>query len=185
MNLHFATFISLLLSYPILGLFEILFLGFIEGLNLSLFLVGFLLHIVFPVLAPLVYGFYHGGDYFISERNVRPPLFIPGVFSYALSSFIFNFYGFRLLYLLEVCCFVSSLILMFASIYFKVSVHVASITIPVFFFYLTGFSLAMLFSPMIILVCWARWKLKAHSLLQILAGFITGLFSTILAVFMF
>jgi len=176
-----ANIVSLILSYPIIGIFEMIFLGLLENANLSIILIGIVLHSLLPVIAPLIYGIYNSGDLYVSRREHRPLLFIPGIMSYILAAEIFYNLGFKRLFCLEMISIFTSILLLCFSLKLKVSIHVASITIPVFFFYLLGFVQAVLLSPLILLVSWARMRLSAHNLMQIFIGFIIGLTSTFLS----
>jgi hypothetical protein len=100
-----ARFISFALSYPVLGAVEVLFLCFAEGRGLVDLVAGLLAHALGSTVAPLYYMARKRGDFFVSRREDRPLLFLPGVASYAVGATFFLLRGFTSLAALEVASF--------------------------------------------------------------------------------
>lgn len=185
MTSFIAKFLSGLLCYPLIAFFEMVFLCYIYGVNLQVALIGFFLHVIGPIIAPILYGkFVVKGDFFVSNREHRPLLFIPGVISYFFAAYLFNSLQFIVIFALELTSMVSSIALMLFSLYWKISVHMVSITIPIVFFLIFGFPQVLLFSPLILIIGWGRVKVGAHSVYEVLGGFILGLTSTLLTTFL-
>ena len=178
MKQKLASIISAALSYPVLGLFEIIALTIIEKASYTAFLVGFVLHAFIPFAGPLVYFLKRKGDIFVSKREDRGPLFIPGLLAYMLSYYFFTIMGYRYLAILEAISFVSTLILFIVSFKWKISIHMAAMTIPLVYFTLIGFPQILFLAPLLPLLGWARMKLKAHSFSQVVAGTFVGFVSS-------
>lgn len=173
-----ASILSAALSYPVLALLEIIVLTDVEKAILQAFLVGFILHAFIPFAGPLLYFLKKRGDIFVSRREDRGPLFLPGLTSYLLAYFIFQDMGYRYLAALEAVSFTSTFILFLISFRWKISVHMAAMAIPLVFFTLIGYPQILFFTPLLPLLGWARIKLRAHTFSQVVAGTFVGFASS-------
>ncbi len=173
-----ASALSAALSYPILGLIEVVVLTEIEKANIQAFLTGFILHAFIPFAGPLLYFLRKKGDIFVSKREDRAPLFVPGLASYLIAYILFENMGFKYLAALEAVSFTSTFILFLVSLKWKISVHMAAMAIPLAFFTLIGYSQILFFTPLLPLLGWARIKLKAHTFSQVVAGTFVGFISS-------
>lgn len=184
LTVFLARFISAVLCYPVVAFFEMIFLCYIYGVDVAVTVLGIILHAIGPIIAPVLYGWVVSrGDFFVSNRADRPLLFIPGILSYLFAACLFHSLNFISISVLELASMMSSIILLVVSFYWKVSVHMASITIPIIFFPMIGFMQVLLFFPLLLVVGWARVKVEAHTFQQVLGGFAVGLISTVLTVY--
>lgn len=174
-----AEAVSIVLSFPILSIIEIVVINYIQAFKTVDLIIAVMLHVVTPFFPPLVYSkVLKKGDIFVSKREDRLPLFIPGILAYFIAALYFSGGGYRLMALLEVANLISSLLLFVISFKWKISIHMSSLAIPLFFFTLYGIRQALYFLPLLLLLGWARIKVKAHTLGQVIAGTIIGASST-------
>jgi len=179
-----AKLVSAILSYPVIGFFEIIFLSTIEKIEMLNLIVIISLHSIAPFLAPLIYGlFYIKGDFFIDDRRHRLPMFIPGILSYFLAYIFSKNIGLKYIPLLEIISTISTIILFIITFKWKISIHMASLTIPLIFFPLIGFQYTIFLSPLLLVLAWARIKMKAHDFKQIVGGVIEGIVAVFLVIF--
>jgi len=175
-----ARAISAVLSLPVISFCELVFLALVEEFTVPYIFMGFILHVVVPILPPLIYAIsYRKGDFFVSSRRDRIPLFIPGILSYFASYLLFNAAGYTVFAMLELVSFVSSFILFVISFWWKISIHLASLAIPIVFFTIIGYPATLLLSPLLPLLGWARVRVGAHNWRQVLAGCFVGFISTL------
>ncbi|RLE93853.1 MAG: hypothetical protein DRN04_05750 [Thermoprotei archaeon] len=175
-----AHIVSAVVSFPVISIAEVVFLSIIEALSPSLILVLFALHVVAPFAPPLIYSkVLKKGDIFVSKREDRIPLFIPGLLAYLAAAVFFKWKGYMVVAGLELVSFVSTFILFIVSFKWKISIHMASLTLPISYFTLIGYPQALIFSLLVPLLGWARVKVKAHTPLQVLAGSIVGILASL------
>ncbi|MCS7385312.1 MAG: hypothetical protein NDF55_01035 [archaeon GB-1867-005] len=180
MTVKLANAISIILSYPLIGFAEILFLCYVNSVDSLLLALGVFLHSFAPIVAPIIYGrLIERGDYFVSNRSHRPILFIPGILAYFLAFYLFYSYKLFEIASLEFVCMLTSIVLAIITMGWKISIHTASIAIPITFFPLLGYLEVLIFSPLLILVGWARMKVKAHSVAQVAGGAVIGFTCTL------
>ncbi len=74
----------------------------------------------------------------------------------------------------------SSLVVQFITRYWKISTHALGITAPLVALTILYGAAPLPFLVLIPIVCWARVYLKAHTLLQVVAGAALGACSTVL-----
>ena len=181
MSFKYARVISAILSYPVIGMAEMIFLCYVNGVDLITSFLGVLLHSFGPIIAPIIYGkTVRKGDFFVSKRPHRPLLFIPGMLSYIIALHLFYSLDFREIASLEFVSISISIILALITLAWKISIHMASIAIPIIFFPLLGYVEVLAFSPLLFIVGWARLKVKAHNLAQVLGGALVGFIPTFL-----
>ena len=74
----------------------------------------------------------------------------------------------------------STLVVQYITRYWKISTHALGITAPLVALTLLYGNRTLPFLILIPMVCWARVYLKAHTLLQVIAGAALGTVSTVL-----
>lgn len=175
-----AHIVSAVVSFPVISIAEVVFLSIIEALPPSLILVLFALHVVAPFAPPLIYSkVLKKGDIFVSRREDRIPLFIPGLLAYLVAAIFFKLEGYMFVAGLELVSFISTFTLFVVSFKWKISIHMASLTLPISYFTLIGYPQVLAFSILVPLLAWARVKVRAHTPIQVLAGSIVGVIASL------
>lgn len=174
-----AQLVSFGASYLALGCVEILFLCWAEGRKLADLAAGLLTYAIGPALAPFFYWAVGKGDFFVSRREDRPLLFLPGVASYAVGAILFASRGFLSLAALETASLVAGLALLAVTLERKISVHTAVTAISAVLLAI-GHVVWLLSAPFVPLAAWARVKLGAHDWEQAAAGAAVGLLAACL-----
>jgi len=176
-----ADFISKYLSPPIVAivatvlfsLFSPIGLGSL-GPGLSIF-TSFLLFAFFPFLPVIYYYKKKTMDLYVSNREDRLPFFLYALLSYLSAAVLFFFTETTILFLLAIGYIFVTTALMLVNQLWKVSIHCAGVTGPIFaLVFVFGLEVIPL-SLIIIAVCWSRIKLKSHTPLQTLAGTLIAL----------
>jgi membrane-associated phospholipid phosphatase len=164
MILAFPTFIALLVATdpPSLPL---------------LLLVAFLFGSVFPMLVIyLMYKMNKVGDLDVTDRSERKAPFMVSILVYALGTVImFALNAPPIVSALMFCYTTNTLVTFLISLHWKISVHAVGVAGPftclVYFF-------GWLYSPLLLLIIpigWSRVELKAHTLAQVVAGFLLSI----------
>ncbi|HDI74763.1 MAG TPA: hypothetical protein ENF55_02280 [Thermoprotei archaeon] len=175
-----AHVISAVISFPVISLVEFTALTILENPPLPYALLFLILHVVTPFTPPLIYSkVLKRGDIFVSKREDRIPLFMPGLLAYLVAAIFFKWKNYILIAGLELVSFTSTLILFIISFKWKISIHMASLTLPISYFTLVGYPQTLIFSLLVPLLAWARVKVKAHTPSQVLAGSIVGVLASL------
>jgi len=176
-----ADFISKYLSPPIVAivatvifsLFSPIGLGSL-GPGLSIF-TSFLLFAFFPFLPVIYYYKKKTMDLYVSNREDRLPFFLYALLSYLSAAVLFFFTETTILFLLAIGYIFVTTALMVVNQLWKVSIHCAGVTGPIFaLVFVFGLEVVPL-SLIIIAVCWSRIKLKSHTPTQTLVGTLIAL----------
>lgn len=111
-------------------------------------------------------------DIYASDRQTRFKPFLGAVFSYLLGLVALVFASApELIWVLMAGYFVNTLIMMIITLRWKISIHASGIAGPATYL-IYAFSIHLWPALLLILpVGWARLKLRAHTLGQVLAGF--------------
>ena len=104
---------------------------------------------------------------------------MPGLLAYLVAAIFFKWKNYILIAGLELVSFTSTLILFIISFKWKISIHMASLTLPISYFTLVGYPQTLIFSLLVPLLAWARVKVKAHTPSQVLAGSIVGVLASL------
>jgi hypothetical protein len=111
------------------------------------------------------------GDLFISERSHRIIPLLVGLICICLTSFILLAeHASRPFMLTIISVLVTSIIATLITSFWKISFHVAVITGAVTTLTIVFGLVWLLIAPLIPIVAWARWIVKAHTPAQMLAG---------------
>ncbi|HEV7179284.1 MAG TPA: phosphatase PAP2 family protein [Candidatus Baltobacteraceae bacterium] len=145
-----------------------------------------LLSTFFTSLGPMIYVFWLYGtdrisDLDMSVRHEREAVFGSFVIFYLLGTIaMWLTHAPRLMIAALAAYTVSTLIVQYITRYWKISTHALGITAPLVALTLLYGSDTLPFLILIPMICWARVYLKAHTLLQVIAGAALALCSTVL-----
>jgi hypothetical protein len=171
-----AVFVSKLVSPPIVAIVATACFSLWSPIGLGLLhpsssiLICLSLFAFLPFLP--VFYFYRKKvvDLDISKREMRTPFFVIAAASYSTAAIIFFVTNTTILSLLAASYAFVTIILLMVNMFWKVSVHSAGVTGPIFaLVFVFGF-MALPLSLMIILVSWSRIKLKKHTFTQTFIG---------------
>jgi len=171
-----AVFVSKFVSPPIVAVVATVCFSLWSPIGLGLLypswsiLICFSLFAFFPFLPVLYFYRKNVVDLDVSEKEMRTPFFVMAAAFYSVAAVIFFFTNTRILLLLAVSYAFVTVILLLVNRFWKVSVHSAGVTGPVFaLIFVFGFMVLPL-SLMIVLVGWSRIKLKQHTFTQTFVG---------------
>ena len=144
--------------------------------------ISFPLAFLFLTFLPIAYIVleYRRGrtDLFVSNINLRPKFFIPAIISYTVGAIIFILLNDKVMAVYFLCYLAVTATIFLISLRWKISIHTAGIAGPTTF-------LAHYFSPLytllyllVPLIAWSRYKLKAHTIPQLITGALVALVVT-------
>jgi membrane-associated phospholipid phosphatase len=140
----------------------------------------------FTSLGPMLYVFWLYGtdrisDLDMSMRHEREAVFGAFVVFYLLGTIVMWLaHAPRLMIAAMAAYTLSTLVVQYITRYWKISTHALGITAPLVALTLLYGNQTLPFLVLIPMVCWARVYLKAHTLLQVIAGAALGTVSTVL-----
>jgi hypothetical protein len=114
-------------------------------------------------------------DLFISKRKARTPFYLVAIASYSFATIIFLVTSTKIIFLLALCSLIVTIILMGVNLFWKVSVHCAGVTGPIFALVCVFGINAIPLTSIVGLVGWSRIKLKSHTFAQTLVGTLIAL----------
>ena len=171
-----AVFVSKIVSPPIVAIVATVAFSLWSPIGLGLLhpsssiLICFSLFAFFPFLPVLYYYRKNVVDLDISKKEMRTPFFIIAAAFYSIAAAIFYVTNTAIIFLLALSYASVTTILLLVNRFWKVSVHSAGVTGPIFaLIFVFGFMVLPL-SLMIILVGWSRIKLKKHTFTQTFVG---------------
>ncbi len=180
-----AHYVSLITSAPVVAGLIYLWLGFIEN-SLWFGIVGLLL----SFLPPTIYVWFlikRGvvGDWFVSNRRFRI-----GPLLASLGGFIVLFslslaYGLRVFNMLSFAYVCNTLITIAITLKWKISIHLYGLTGPLTFLVIVYDGYYWIWFLLVPIVAWARIRLRAHSLSQIIVGGSLGVLLTYLEILVY
>jgi hypothetical protein len=171
-----AVIVSKFFSPPIVALVATVTFSLWSPIGLGLLhpsssiLICFSLFAFLPFL-PVLY-FYRKNviDMDISKKEMRTPFFIVAATFYSIAAVIFFVTSTAIMFLLALSYAFVTIILLLVNRFWKVSVHSAGVTGPIFaLIFVFGFMVLPL-SLMIVIVNWSRIKLKKHTFPQTFVG---------------
>ena len=170
-----AVFVSYAFSAPLYAIYCFLLFYRLSPLPPHLSLpLAFLFLALLPTVYVIVESSRGRVDVFVDDVRLRPRFFLPAIASYALGYLVFLMLGDSLTSIYMLCYLAVATALLFTSLKWKVSVHAAGVAGPTTFLsYYLGTSYAPLYL-VLAFISWSRYRLKAHTLGQILAGAILG-----------
>lgn len=169
-----AEAISAVLSAPLVAIYTfILLIFFVHPSSPALLLT---ISIFFGSILPLITILYMAKrgiipDIYASDRETRTKPFIGAIASYIIGAITLVFvHAPQILVFLMVCYFVNSFVMMIITRIWKISIHVSGVAGPATFL-VHQFGVTMLpFFMLLLPTAWARIKLGAHNLSQVMAG---------------
>ncbi len=145
-----------------------------------LLLVAFFFGSAFPML--VIYFMYKMGkvgDLDVTDRSQRTVPFILNILMYALGTIIMLALNApAIVSALMFCYTMNTLVTFLISLHWKISVHAIGVAGP---FTCLIYFLGWLYSPLLLLIIpigWSRVELKAHTLAQVVAGFLLSMAMT-------
>ena len=171
-----ANFISIFGSPPTITIVATIAFSLWSPIGLGLLspllsiLLCFLLLVLFPFLPVIFFYGKHVVDLYISKREARTPFFLIALTSYSFAAIIFFATNTKIMFLLALGYTFVTLILLVVNLFWKVSIHCAGVTGPIFaLIFVFGIQVIPL-SLIIVAVAWSRIKLKNHTFTQTLVG---------------
>ena len=171
-----AVFVSKLFSPPIVAIVATVCFSLWSPIGLGLLqpsssiLICFSLFAFFPFLPVLYFYRKKVVDLDISRKELRTPFFVIAAAFYSIAAAVFFVTNTTIMLLLASSYAFVTIILLLVNRFWKVSVHSAGVTGPIFaLIFVFGF-MALPLALMIVLVSWSRIKLKKHTFTQTFVG---------------
>lgn len=178
---NFANFVSTFLSPATMAIVATVSFSLWSPIGLGslgpsiTIMVSFLLFAFFPFI-PVIYSYKKNKvDLYVSKKEARTPFFLIAVTSYSIAAIIFYITNTKIIFLLALGYTLVTIALLFVNFFWKVSIHCAGVTGPIFAFLFVFGTNALPLSLIIFLVCWSRIKLKNHTFAQTFAGTLISL----------
>jgi len=178
---HLANFISIFVAPPTMAIVATVSFSLWSPIGLGLLSAPFSILLCFfcfafvPFLSILYFYRKNVVDLYVSKRKTRTPFFLIAITSYSFAAIIFLFTNTKIMFLLALGYITVSIILMIVNLFWKVSVHCAGVTGPIFsLIFVFGIN-AIPLSLIVGLVGWSRIKLKNHTFAQTFVGTLIAL----------
>ncbi|PVX24121.1 MAG: hypothetical protein CW691_08520 [Candidatus Bathyarchaeum sp.] len=176
-----ANFISIFVAPPTMAIIATVSFSLWSPIGLGLIsapfsiLLCFFCFALFPFLAILYFHRKNTVDIYVSQRKERTPFYLIAITSYSFAAIIFLATNTKIMFLLALGSLLVSIILMGINLFWKVSIHCAGVTGPIFaLIFVFGIS-ALPLTSIVGLVGWSRIKLKNHTFAQTLVGTLISL----------
>ena len=176
-----ANFISIFIAPPTIAIVATVSFSLWSPIGLGLLSAPFSIFFCFfcfafiPFLSVLYFYRRKVVDLYVSNRKTRTPFFLIAITSYSFAALIFLVTNTKIMFLLALGYILVSIILMVVNLFWKVSVHSAGVTGPIFsLIFVFGIN-AVPLTLIVGLVGWSRIKLKNHTFAQTLAGSLIAL----------
>jgi len=137
---------------------------------------------IMPIIFIVIQSIRGRIDMFVSQRKERPKYFIPALIGYLTGYILFSLLNKSMLALYHLTYFTVTFTIFLISFKWKISVHMAGICGPNTFIILTLGEKYIPLYLLSILVGWARYRLKAHTFLQLFMGGIIAIVVTFFTV---
>ncbi len=180
-GLHFANFISIFIAPPTMAIIAAVSFSLWSPIGLGLLsipysiLLCFLCFAFFPFLSILYYYRKKVVDLYVSKREARTPFYLIGITCSSFAAIIFLVTSTKIMFLLALGSLFVTIILMGVNLFWKVSIHCAGVSGPIFaLIFVFGIN-AIPLTSIIGLVGWSRIKLKNHTFAQTLVGTLIAL----------
>ena len=133
-------------------------------------LLCFSLFAFLPFLPVLYFYRKNVVDLYVSKKETRTPFFLIAIALYSFAAIIFFSTNTKIMFLMALGYTFVTIILLVVNRFWKVSVHSAGVTGPIFALIFVFGIIVMPLSLIIVLVSWSRIKLKKHTFNQTLVG---------------
>jgi membrane-associated phospholipid phosphatase len=175
-GIRMADFISKFVSPPTLAVVATVAFSLWSPIGLGLLhppltiVLCFWLFAFLPFL-PILY-FYKKNitNLYVSKKESRTPFFLIAFALYSIAAIIFFVTNTKIMFLMALGYTFVTIILLFVNRFWKVSVHSAGVTGPIFALIFVFGAIVIPLSLVILLVSWSRIKLKEHTFRQTLVG---------------
>jgi len=178
---HLATFISIFVAPPTMAIVAAVSFSLWSPIGLGLLsapysiLLCFLCFAFFPFLSVLYFHRKKVVDLYVSKREARTPLYLIAIASYSFATIIFLVTSTKIMFLLALGSLFVTIILMGVNLFWKVSIHCAGVSGPIFaLIFVFGIN-ALPLTSIVGLVGWSRIKLNNHTFAQTLVGTLISL----------
>jgi hypothetical protein len=138
-------------------------------------LLCFLCFVVLPFFSVLCFHRMKGVDLYVSKRKARTPFYLIAITSYLFATIVFLSTSTKIMFLLALGSLLVSIILMVVNLFWKVSIHCAGVSGPIFALICVFGVNAIPLISIVGLVGWSRLKLKSHTFAQTLIGTLISL----------
>lgn len=176
--------ISLIFSHPTTSLFFIIFLSFLKNFSLEDIFLSLVIVSLLSISPAFFWAVKNKKSVFLENRKERHPFLLISSLILLAGSGIGKYFGYPLLYITSFLYGINTFAIFLFNFKIKPSVHIAGISGPVTYLTLSFGSVFSLFYLFSLPVGFARLKLKAHSLKEIIAGFFIASFTTWVLVFL-
>jgi membrane-associated phospholipid phosphatase len=173
---YLADFISKFVSPPTIAIVATVCFSLWSPIGLgSLYpalsiLLCFSLFAFLPFLPVLYFYRKNVVDLYVSKKETRTPFFLFAIALYSFAAIIFFATSTKIMFLLALGYTFVTVILLVVNRFWKVSVHSAGVTGPIFALFFVFGVVVLPLSLIILLVSWSRIKLKKHTFRQTLVG---------------
>ena len=148
-------------------------------------ILGIFFLCIFPIIGILYLYFKGKVDLWVSDQKTRTPLYIAAIIAYIIGAIVFHYIDYKIMFVLTIAYVSVTFVVMLTNLFTKVSSHTAGVVGPIT-------ALAIVYGivvfPMFIMIpatMWARYKLKAHDLLQLITGaLIASIITSIVYIFL-
>ncbi|MCW4015361.1 MAG: hypothetical protein NWF06_03245 [Candidatus Bathyarchaeota archaeon] len=176
-----ANFISIFVAPPTMAIVATICFSLWSPIGLGILSAPFSIMLclfcfaVFPFLAILYFRQKNVVDLYVSQRKERTPFYLIAISSYLAAAIIFSVTNTKIMFLLALGSLFVSIILMAVNWFWKVSIHCAGVTGPIFALVFVFGINALPLTPIVGLVGWSRIKLNNHTFAQTLVGTLISL----------
>ena len=178
---HLANFISIFIAPPTMAVVATVAFSLWSPIGLGLLsapfsiLLCFLCFAFFPFLSILYFHRKKVVDLYVSKRKERTPFYLIAIASYSFATIIFLLTSTKIMFLLALGSLLVTIILMGVNLFWKVSIHCAGVSGPIFALICVFGINAIPLTSIVGLVGWSRIKLKNHTFAQTLVGTLISL----------
>ncbi len=180
-----AHYVSLVTSASVAAGVVYLWVSVIEGV-LWFGVIGLML----GFLPPSVYVWFllrRGvvGDWFVSDRRFRIGPLLASLGGFIVLFFLSLIYSLRVFNLLSFAYVCNTIVTIAVTMKWKISIHLYGLTGPLTFLVMVYDGFYWLWFLLVPIVAWARLRLRAHSLSQVIVGGVLGVFLTYLEIIVY
>nr|MDO8082636.1 hypothetical protein [Candidatus Freyarchaeota archaeon] len=182
-----ASLVSKVLTPQFIAFSVVLILAFASPIgtgpllnSLYCFLLGIIFIVVLPISPVLVAYALGRVDIWVSSRTRRTPFFILAIVTYFIGALIFFYGKSTAMYAISLSYAFVTLAVTLINLKWKISVHTAGVSGPSTALVCVFGIVALPVVAMILLVIWARIKIKAHTTWQSVAGAIVATLITLI-----
>ena len=171
-----ADFVSKFVSPPTIAVVATVSFSLCSPIGLGLLhpslsiLLCFSLFAFLPFLPVLYYYRKNVVDLYVSKKETRTPFFLIALALYSFAAVIFFATNTKIMFMMALGYTFVTMILLGVNRFWKVSVHSAGVTGPIFALIFVFGTMVLPLSLIIVLVSWSRIKLKKHTFRQTLVG---------------